>query len=118
MDDEALWAFEERFWTGGEDHYRSTLDPACIMAFPAPVGIMSGSAIVQSLVGAPRWSSVAFSDRKVARPNAQTIVLGYRAVGQREGSKPYEAYCTSSYRGSESGWKLFQHQQTPIRISA
>jgi hypothetical protein len=34
MTDEDAWRMEERFWTGGEDHRREVLDPACVMAFP------------------------------------------------------------------------------------
>ena len=117
MSDEEMWALEERFWTAGEDHYRAALDPACVMAFPAPAGLMAGPAIVESLAGAPRWSSVKMADRQLARPNGQTIVLGYRAMGRREGAQPYEAYCTSSYCRAESAWKLIQHQQTPIQAS-
>ena len=43
MTDEEAWRVEERFWTGGEEHYREALDPACVMAFPAPAGIMHGA---------------------------------------------------------------------------
>ena len=49
MADEEAWRAEERFWTGGEDHYRGALDPECVMAFPAPAGIMHGAGIAQSL---------------------------------------------------------------------
>ena len=102
MDDDAawdaIWALEERFWTGGEDHYRSALDPACVMAFPAPAGVMSGPSIAASLAQAPRWSSVVMSGRHVARPAPGLIVLGYRAQGQRDGAALYEAFCTSTYR--------------------
>ena len=114
MDDDAIWNSEERFWTGGTDHYQSALDPECVMAFPAPVGIMSGPSITQSLAQAPRWASVAMSERHVVRPGPGLLVIGYRAKGSREGTAPYEAFCTSCYRSSDDGWKLVQHQQTPI----
>ena len=81
MDDAVAWTLEERFWTGGEDHYRSALDPQCIMAFPAPVGIMSGTSITRSLAGVPRWSSVTMSERTIAHPGRGLVVLGYRALG-------------------------------------
>jgi len=111
--DEEVWDFEERFWTAGENYYRDALSPHCVMAFPSPAGIMAGPSIVQSLSGAARWSSVKMDQRKIVRPNATTIVLGYRAVGRRDEGQTYEAFCTSSYCGSANGWKLVQHQQTP-----
>lgn len=114
MNDGAAWSLEERFWTAGEDHYQAALDPACIMAFPAPAGILSGPSIAGSLAGAPRWSAVEMRDRVVARPHPGLLVLGYRALGSRDGAAPYEAFCTSSYRLTDEGWKLFQHQQTPV----
>jgi len=83
-------------------------------AFQRPVGIMKGNAILQSLAQAPRWSSVEISERHVVRPTSDLIALGYRARGNRTGAEPYEALCTSSYRATAGGWKLFQHHQTPI----
>ena len=66
MDDGTIWSLEERFWAGGDDHDRSALDPECVMAFPAPAGIIAGARIAESLAGAPRWSSVAMSERRTA----------------------------------------------------
>ena len=48
MTDDEAWRAEERFWTGGQDHYSEALDPECVMAFPAPAGIMQGPGIAQS----------------------------------------------------------------------
>lgn len=114
MDDDAIWAMEERFWTGGEAHYRSALHPDCLMGFPAPAGIMSGPAIVEGLAQAPRWSAVEMSGRHLVRPDPELVVIGYRARGLRDGAAPYEAFCTSTYRLTAAGWRLVQHQQTPI----
>ena len=113
MTDENAWRTEERFWIGGEDHYREALDPACIMAFPPPAGIIQGPSIAQALAGAPRWSSVTMSETHVARPAADLLVLAYKAHGKRDGAPPYEAYCTSTYRHAGGRWRLLQHQQTP-----
>lgn len=114
MTDEEAWRVEERFWTGREDHYREALDPACVMAFPAPAGIMrGGAAIARSLAGAPRWASVEMAERHVARPAADLLVLAYKARGLRDGAAAYEAYCTSAYRCDGGRWLLVQHQQTP-----
>lgn len=113
--DEELWSLEERFWTGGVEHYERALDPECVMAFPPPAGIMVGRGIVEGLKGAPRWSSVTMADRRLARPSADIGVLAYRAKGVRDGAPAYEAYCSSTYRRtSDDGWLLVQHQQTPV----
>ena len=55
MNEVAIWSLEEQFWMEAEIYYRSALDPECIMGFPAPVGIIVGKAILESLdmVGPP-----------------------------------------------------------------
>jgi len=88
------------------------------MGFPAPIGIMVGKAILESLAQAPRWSSVEISECQIARPASDLIALGYRAKGKRAAADYYDAYCTSSYHATSNGWKLFQHQQTPIETGA
>jgi len=108
------WAMEEGFWLGDIDRNRSLLSRDCVMAFPAPVGIMTGEAIARSLEGAPRWSAISMIERVLTRPDADTLVLGYRAEGRRDGAEPYRAYCTSTYRRDGAGWTIVQHQQTPI----
>lgn len=114
MTDEDAWRMEERFWTGGEGHYREALDPTCVMAFPAPAGIIEGSGIAQSLAGAPRWCSVAMAETYEGRPSKELLVLAYKAEGRRDGAPPYRAYCTSTYRKDGDRWRLIQHQQTPV----
>lgn len=112
--DEAIWLVEERFWLGGADAYRSAMDPECIMAFPAPAGIMTGEAILKAIEAAPRWASVRMTERAESRPDLDVMVIAYRAKGRREGAPAYEAYCTSTYRHGPGGWRLIQHQQTPV----
>ena len=109
-EDAALWALEERFWTAGA---AESLDPACIMAFPAPTGLLSGAAIGESLAAAPRWACVALTERRIAHPAPGLAVLGYRARGLWDGAPAYAAVCTSCYRATAAGWRLVQHQQTP-----
>ena len=84
------------------------------MAFPAPAGIVRGPGIARSLAGAPRPSSVAMAETHVGRPAPDLLVLAYKARGLRDGAAPYEAYCTSTYRGAGDRWRLVQHQQTPV----
>lgn len=38
MPDDEAWRAEERFWTGGPDHYGEALGPACVMAIPLRAG--------------------------------------------------------------------------------
>ena len=114
MDDETVWALEERFWTGDEAFYGATLAPECVMAFPAPAGIMVGAQIIEGLKAAPRWSAVALDERRTVRPAPGLVVIAYRAAGIREGADPYRAYCTSTYGRTPDGWRLVQHQQTPL----
>lgn len=114
MDDVAIWALEERLWLEGPELYHEVLHPACLMAFPE-MGVMHASDIFESLEQAPRWQSVTMSGKAVARPDRETIVLGYEAEGRRAGAEAYVAYCTSTYRWDGGRWRLVQHQQTLVR---
>jgi hypothetical protein len=109
--DEEAWAIEERLWTGGEAYFAEAIDPACLMVFP-DIGVLDAKASLEGLKAAPRWQSVEMDARRATRPADGLIVLAYRARGHRDGAKPYEAWCSSSYRLSEGRWRLFQHQQT------
>lgn len=114
MDDARVWEFEEALWTGSAEHYRESIDTACVMVLPAPPFVMTGKDAVQAVVDTPRWSSVHFSDQQVVRPQDGLIVIAYRAQAEREGSDPYEAYCTSTLqRLGHDEWVVVQHQQTP-----
>lgn len=115
MNDEQVWKLEQRLWLEGAAVYQELLDPQCVMAFPEPVGILRGTAIVQSVEAGPRWSKVTMTLRTVGRPDTQTIVLAYRAEGERAGAEDYIAFCTSTYRCSGGQCKLVQHQQTPVQ---
>jgi hypothetical protein len=114
MNDRDAWTREQRLWLKGADTYRALLDEDCIMAFPAPVGLMQGrETIVASLEGAPRWESVTMTEKTSTRPGGTSLVLGYRAEARRTEGQAYIAYCTSTYRAIGIDWKLIQHQQTP-----
>jgi hypothetical protein len=84
------------------------------MALPGPAGILSGEAIQAGVAAAPRWSAVAMTELQARHPAPGLAVLGYRARGTRAGAPPSEAYCTSCYLAAVAGWRLVQHQQTPI----
>ena len=101
MTDDNPWDIERRLWLEGAAAYASHVDPECVMVFAAPVGILSGPAIAESLTGAPRWAEVEMEDAHLARPSDDLAVLAYRA------------WCTSTYRRVGGAWALVQHQQTP-----
>jgi hypothetical protein len=114
MVDDAVWQLEERLWTGGEEAYRATLDAECVMAFPAPAGVMTGARIAASLAAAPRWASVELRGRQTGRPARHLVVLGYQARALRDGAAPYEAFCTSTWHSVAGRWLIVQHQQTVV----
>ena len=113
MNEDVAWEIERQLWTGGAAHYRKLVDPRCVMAFPAPGGLMDFDAIMASLDKMPRWSSVELSEKIVTHPAKDVTVLAYKARGRREGENPYDAFCTSTYCRSGEAWQLVQHQQSP-----
>jgi len=114
MDADEAWAREAAFWTGDAAAARAALDPGCVMAFPAPAGIIAGAdAILAGLQAAPRWQDVAMEGRILAAPDPALRVLAYRAEARRAEGAPYRAVCTSVWRRDGGGWRLVQHQQTP-----
>ena len=100
---EKLWNNERRLWLEGVSVYHELL----------PVGIMQGDTIAESLQGVPRWTDVQMTEQSTSAGD-DTVVLAYRAEGHRENSDPYFAYCSSTYVRQENGWRIIQHQQTPI----
>lgn len=107
-----VWKTEERLWLDRVSAYDEIFDPACLMAFPG-TGVLQVTAILKGFEGAARWASVTTTDRTMSRAGDDVLVLGYTAKGERDGSKPYRCFCTSTYRAVGEGWKLVQHQQTP-----
>ncbi len=118
MDDGRVWSFEESLWTGDAENYRAKIDDECLMVLPAPPYVMSGGQAIEAVASTPRWSTVALTERQVARPREGLIVIAYRARAEREGVTPYEAHCTSVYRRlAPEQWRVVQHQQTPPLVS-
>ncbi|HTG37515.1 DUF4440 domain-containing protein [Sphingomonas sp.] len=114
MEDDRVWAFEESLWTGDADHYRDSIDDEAVMVVPAPPFVMTGKQAAEAVADTPRWSSVAFSDQQIMRPQEGLIVIGYTAKAEKADGEGYVAHCTSTYRrlGHED-WQVVQHQQTP-----
>ena len=109
--DEALWDMEERLWTGSVDECAALFDEDCLMVF-GETGILERDFALAAMRAAPRWASVLMSEKTIARPGKTTAVLAYRARAARDGAEPYNAYCSSTWRGADQGWKMIQHQQT------
>jgi hypothetical protein len=119
MDDERVWAFEESLWTADADHYRASIDDACLMVLPTPPYVMSSEQSIEAVSSTPRWSHVELTERQVARPQEGMIVVAYRAEAGREDADRYVAHCTSTYRRiAHEQWRVVQHQQTPPLVAA
>lgn len=113
MDDDRIWAFEESLWTGDAEHYRASIDPACVMVVPAEPFVLSGDQAIAAVSDTPRWREVIFSRQRVARPQEGMIVIGYCAQATRGDGEEYRACCTSTYRRiAHEEWRVVQHQQT------
>lgn len=118
MDDERVWSFEESLWTGDAEHYRELIDEECLMVVPNPPYVLGGTQAVEAVSKTPRWSKVAFSERKVSRPQEGLIVIAYKAEAEKEDGESYVAHCTSTIRRLEHEvWRVIQHQQTPPLVA-
>ena len=109
--DESIWSAEERLWLGGAAAFEDLVGEECLMVFPG-AGILERAFARAALASAPQWLSVAMTQRQMARVGRTNIVLAYRADARRDRSEPFEAFCSSTYRAGDDGWKLIQHQQT------
>ncbi|HYI40279.1 MAG TPA: DUF4440 domain-containing protein [Allosphingosinicella sp.] len=112
MDDDRVREFETALWIGGEDVYRRSIDPECLMVVPAAPFVMSGGEAIEAVSKTPRWETVEFEDFRIGRPQEGLIVIAYGVRASR-GEEAYSAYCTSTYRRIEHEvWQVVQHQQT------
>lgn len=113
MDDDRIWKFEERLWTGNAAHYEQCVSDHVLMALPAEPFVFDGQAAIRAVQDTPRWSEVTFTDQRVTRPEEGLIVIAYHARASRDGAAPYEAYCTSTLkRVAHEDWRVIQHSQT------
>jgi hypothetical protein len=114
MEDGRVWEFEESLWKADAAHYIEAIDDDCLMVLPHPPFVLSGSDAVASVSDTPRWTSVEFSDQRVARPQEGLIVVAYAINASRDKEQPYQAHCTSTYRRiAHDEWRVVQHQQMP-----
>ncbi|MCV2488819.1 DUF4440 domain-containing protein [Geodermatophilus sp. YIM 151500] len=91
--------------------YEQVLDAEVLMLFPGGTVIDDRAAVIASM-GGPPWSSYRLDDVREMRLTADTAVVAYAAVAEREGS-PYSALVSSLYVRRSEGWRLAVHQQTP-----
>ncbi len=118
MEDERVWAFEESLWTADAAHYRESIDDSCLMVVPQPPFVLESEAAVAAVSDTPRWSSVAFSEQRIVRPQEGLIVVAYKVEASKPDADAYVAHCTSTYRRlAHEEWKVVQHQQTPPLVS-
>lgn len=118
MDDDRVWEFEESLWTGDADHYRSLVDDDCLMVLLVPPYVFGGADAIAAVSATPRWTSVAFSDQRIARPEEGHIVVAYHIEVSRE-EESFAAYCTSTYRRrAHDDWQVVQHQQSVPLVEA
>ena len=115
MDDDRIWAFEDRLWRADAQHYHDAIDAECLMVIAAPPYIMTGMEAADVVSKTPRWSTVEFSEQRVSRPQTGLIVIAYRVLAAKEEASPYDARCTSVYHKTDADtWTVVQHQQSPV----
>ena len=73
MEDDRVWAFEESLWTGDAQHYRESIDSACLMVVPMPPYVLEGEAAVQAVSDTPRWERVTLDARAHADRGARSL---------------------------------------------
>lgn len=112
MEDERVWAHEERLWTGAADGFARGLDESCLVVVPSAPFVMEGAEAVDAIAQLPRWEEVNFAHGRIVRPEEGLIVTAYKATARRENEDNYTAWCTSTYRrAAHDDWRLVQHQQ-------
>lgn len=117
MDDERIWAMEEKLWRGGDGVYERLVDENVVMALPAAPFLFSRDAAKRAVENSPRWDEVRFSDQTVSRPEEGLIVIGYQVEATR-GEETYRCVASSTLmrRGHED-WTVVQHSQVvPLKL--
>lgn len=112
-----LAALETAGWdalstTEGAAFYEKVLTDDGMMLFP--MGLFDRAASLAAIHAAPPWASYELQSVEVAHPATDVGIVVYRAVAQRQGEQPYEAWMSSTYvRDANGAWRLALHQQSP-----
>jgi hypothetical protein len=116
--EDELITLERQGWdalsTGGDaarTFYESVLDARPVMLLPGGMVLDDRATIVESMSGAP-WNHYVLDGEHCQRPTADTGLVTYGAVAERDSNR-YSALMSTLYVRRENGWKLVFHQQTP-----
>jgi hypothetical protein len=116
---EDLAAVEEQGWQALSTSpdaalafYERVLDDAVEILLPGGMRLTDRATILAAM-GGPSWTSHALEDLLVRQLTADSALVSYGVVAQRDPSPPYSALMSSVYVRREDGWKLVFHQQTP-----
>ena len=112
MAESDLWTLERELWIGGAPVFSRLCDPHALMAFPAPVGILTLADALDALEQAPRWERVEMTAAKQTR-TGHIAVLGYHAEAAGPDGEARKWVCASTWRETAEGWRLVQHSQIP-----
>lgn len=119
MSEDDVAALERRGWealaaggTTARGFYDGVLDETAVMLLPGGM-VLSGRDQVLDAMGGPPWRTFALDDVRTHRPTADTALVHYGVVAQRDGAPEYSALMSSLYVRRPGGWKLAFHQQTP-----
>jgi hypothetical protein len=118
MTEDELTGLERQGWdalsTDGETaraFYDKVLDEHAVMLLPGGMVLDDRATMAESMSGQP-WSRYALDNVRCFRPTADTGVVTYGAVAERDG-QAYSALMSSLYVRRKDGWRLAFHQQTP-----
>ena len=110
-----LFAIEEGFWTGGEEHFRAHVDDQCLLVFPTMPdfhGVHSREEVAATAKQPNRWSDLKMTNRQLVQPGEDVAIISYRIDATKADGKPYAALIGSAYAKRGDGWKLAFHQHS------
>ena len=111
MEDERIWAMEEKLWHGGDEVYETLVDENVVMSLPAEPFLFTRDQAKEAVKKTPRWDEVRFFDTKVNRPHEGLSVIGYQVEAKR-GEETYRCYASSTMmRRGHDDWTVVHHSQ-------
>lgn len=110
-----LLALEQGFWGASTDpsYYEEHVAEEAVMIFPYGVGPMDKRQVLYTVgANAEGWDAYELSEVHVVPLCADAALITYRAVAERGGDDPFEAFVASAYVRANGDWLLVFHQQT------